>query len=379
MSKVKKKNSSSPLVFITGGHATPATACIAELRKRGYSNLIYIGQKKSILFDKNYSSEYRLVTEKLTIPFHSIIAGKFSRFVSFSSFVWLLRLPVGFLQAFLWHVYYRPSVVLTFGSHVGVPSAFWAWIFKTPVVAHEQTVTFGRANKLIHHFAQTICYSWKAEAFTTQSNAKYVFTGNPVRKEVFHPTTYSFAFSDETKPLLFITGGNQGAHAINEYVFAHLPLLITSYNLIHQTGSNTLYGDFEKAKEYASSINQNGVTYIPKDYLFADEIAEAYAQATFLLSRAGANTLTELLILGKKAVLIPITTSSGNEQFLNAQLLENLGLAVIQKQESLHHSNILQVLTELGSQAIKHDQVAQLANMHMQAERKIVDIVASYL
>jgi UDP-N-acetylglucosamine--N-acetylmuramyl-(pentapeptide) pyrophosphoryl-undecaprenol N-acetylglucosamine transferase len=379
------------MVFITGGHATPAVACINELRSRGYNNLIYIGQKKTILFDKNPSSEYKMIKERMGLNFKPIVTGKLSSFIDLNSFIWLARLPAGFVHAFYYHIRYRPRIVLTFGSFVGLPVAFWAWVFRTPIIAHEQTVTLGRANKIIQWFATKVCYSWqqliddgdkeKTEDIKSKvENPKFIYTGNPIRKEIFNVKTDVFSFSDKTKKTVFVTGGNQGAHAINSYIFDSLSKIIDKYNVIHQTGSNTIYNDFEKAHSIAQEVNKNGITYIPVNYIFVEEMAEAYKKSFVIISRAGANTVTELLALKQKAILIPIPTTSGDEQFLNAELLRKLGLAIVVGQTDLERMEILKLLAEAETLVIKDEEtVSMISAMHRDAEKRIVDIVENQL
>jgi UDP-N-acetylglucosamine--N-acetylmuramyl-(pentapeptide) pyrophosphoryl-undecaprenol N-acetylglucosamine transferase len=377
--KIQKQNY---LIFITGGHATPAVACINELIERGHKNLIYIGQKKSILFDKNVSSEYRLITESLGLPFKSIIAGKLSLFFDFNSLIWLARMPIGFFHALYFHLRYRPKLVLTFGSHVGLPVVFWAKVFGTPVVAHEQTVTLGRANRYIQKMATKVCYSWSSTADneTYKSNPeKFIYTGNPIRKAIFDTKNDTYSFSNRSRKAIFITGGNQGAHTLNEYFFSKLKLISDTYNVIHQTGSNSVYNDFGKAEKLAEELNTNGVVYIPKPYVFVEQMAEAYSKSFVIISRAGANTVTELLALKKKAIYIPIPTASGNEQFLNADFVRQLGLAIVIDQNDLEKTDIMKILEEVQTLQIKEKDIEQISAKHKDAEKEIINIVVDLL
>lgn len=367
-------------IFITGGHATPAIACIHELQSRGYTNLVFVGQKKSLLFDKNPSSEYRIITEKIHIPFYSIIAGKISLFWGIESLIWLLRLPIGFLQAFWWVLSKRPALILTFGSHVGVPVVFAAWLLRIPVVAHEQTVTIGRSNKTIQKYAKKVCFSWENSIQASSDPDKFIYTGNPIRKEILERKTDTFIFANPERKTIFITGGNQGAHAINEWIFNNLNQITKHYNVIHQTGSNSIYNDFERAQKLGYQLNDQGIVYIPQNYVFAEEMAEAYDRSDIIISRGGANTVTELLALKKRAIIIPLLTSSGNEQFLNGKLLEELGLAVVQKQDSLNEIPIMELIAQGMNLIITNEQeVARLSQTHQNAEKRIVDVVISLI
>ncbi len=372
------------LILVTGGHVTPAVACIEELQSRGFNDIVYVGQKKSLLFDKNSSAEYRLIKDHLGIPFYNIIAGKLSLFFHWHSIIWLLRLPIGFFQACYILIKLKPSIILTFGSHVAVPICFWAGIFKIPIIAHEQTTTIGRSNKFIQKFAKRVCVSWEPEIAEYQISSKFkdkfVLTGNPIRKAILKAKSNNFLFKDKKRRTIFITGGNQGAHAINEFVFANIARMTSKFNVIHQTGSNTLFNDFDKARKIAEKINCEGIVYIPRDYIFVDEMAEAYAKSDVVVSRAGANTVTELLVLKKKAILIPIPTTSGNEQFKNAKLLEELGLAYTISQDELDFETFNQILYKLlSSNRLDVKRINKLSTLHKNSHKLIIDLVEENL
>lgn len=376
MSLQKKKNKR---ILITGGHSTPAAACINELKNRGLENIVYVGQKKSILFDKNVSSEYRNITQKLKIPFYPIIAGKLSLYFSFSSLIWLLRFPIGFIHALFLILRLKPNLILTFGSHIGVPIVFWGYIFRIPIIAHEQTTSIGKSNRFIQKFATKICMSWPNEIsdFEIKDNSKSILTGNPIRKEIlkYDKSKINFDFTNSSKPILFITGGNQGAHSLNEFIFQNIEILTKKYNVIHQTGSNSIFDDFGNSQNFQKKLNTEKTVYISQDYIFGDEMAEALHRADIIISRAGANTLIELVILNKKSLLVPIPTTSGNEQFLNAKFVSTLGLANVVNQDDLQNIDIEQTLSEIINLKTDESERIKFASLHLDAEKKIVDII----
>lgn len=373
--------------MITGGHSTPAVASIEELQKRGYKNISYVGQKKTILFDKNLSSEYKLITNKFfDIKFYNLITGKLSLFKDFSSFIWLMRLPIGFLHAFFIILVERPSVVLSFGGHVAVPIAFWAFIFRIPIIIHEQTTTIGKSNYFIQKLATKVCISWSPRIvsydYEKLDKKKCLVTGNPIRKEIFVVKTKVFNFSDVNRKTILIMGGNQGSHFINEFLFKNIYFLIAKYNVIHQTGSNSVYNDYQKALKLSQKVNEHGVKYIPVDYIFVDQLAEAYSLSNLVICRSGANTIVELISLRKKAVLIPIITSSGDEQFKNAKIFEKTGLGKTILQSELNIELLLKYIEDLMScndNSLNHKFLNKLINMHKNADVKIINVLESIL
>lgn len=373
--------------MITGGHSTPAVACIEELQKRGYRNISYVGQKKTILFDKNLSSEYKLITNKFfDIRFYNLIAGKLSLFKDSSSFIWFMRLPIGFLHAFFIILMERPKIVLSFGGHLAVPIAFWAFIFRIPIIIHEQTTTIGKSNYFIQKLATKVCISWSPKIvsydYKKLDKKKCLVTGNPIRKEVFVVKTKVFNFYNANHKTILVMGGNQGSHFINEFLFKNIYFLIAKYNVIHQTGSNSIYNDYQKALKLSEKVNEHGVKYIPVDYIFVDQLAEAYFLSDLVICRSGANTVVELISLKKKAVLIPIITSSGDEQFKNAKIFEKTGLGKTILQSELNIELLLKYIEDLISyndNSLNHKFLNKLINMHKNADVKIINVLESIL
>lgn len=402
-----KKNS---CILVTGGHLTPALACIDELIDQGYKNILYIGQKKSILFDKNTSSEHKVFSNKSGVKFVGYHPGKLSKDLSLDSIIWILRIPFGFIETFFVFLKYNPSVVLTFGSHVGLPPTVIAKVFRKRIVAHEQTVVIGRSNELIYKFADKICISWESSIQKLVQNNikqdKIVYTGNPVRKEI-RQTAYeskedkqlhgvvkgksntvltktnqeqaSFIYNiNRNKKTIFITGGNQGSNVINEVIFKNLEKLLNKYNVIHQTGANSVYNNYEKAiklKKKNIKNNSEFANYFPYDYLTSKDMALAIKVSNLLISRAGANTLTELILLRKKAILVPIPNSSNNEQDLNAKMLEDMGLGkVIEQKNYVKLTDLTKVVEHfLEDVHVETPNNEEKFNIHFNAHKKIIE------
>lgn len=334
-------------IVLTGGHMTPAFAVLGELKKRGISDIIWVGHKFSMLGDKVPSAEYRNVTEK-GLPFVNLLTGKLYRTLSWNAIVSFLRIPIGFLQALLILLKYRPNLVMSFGGYLAVPIAFWAWVLRIPVFTHEQTVTVGRANKFIQRFSKLVFLSWKKTfeflSNTERNSGKFILSGNPLRKEIFEKRTDKFDFNNDKKTI-YITGGNQGSHIININVLKILPQLLRKYNVIHQCGSTSIHNDIKKLTNFRRSLGENlKNSYIVKAGFWSGEIGAVFENADILISRSGANIISEILALTKPSILIPIPWAARNEQYLNAKMVEETGLAVILEQKGLNPEALLEAI-----------------------------------
>jgi UDP-N-acetylglucosamine--N-acetylmuramyl-(pentapeptide) pyrophosphoryl-undecaprenol N-acetylglucosamine transferase len=321
-------------IVICGGHHNSALVVAEALIAKGYQ-VFWFGHKYSMLGDKNPSAEYLEVTAK-KIPFYEIKAGKFQPKYKF----WqnLLRIPQGFWQSFQLLRKLKPDLVFSFGGYLALPVAYSGWLRKIPVVTHEQTTVSGTANKLIAQIAQKVFVAFES-SLQYYPQKKAVLTGLPIREELLKSKKKLFANKKKT---IYITGGKQGSHYINEEVFKILPELLKHFNVIHQTGSSSVYSDIKEAQKLKAE------NYLAKEYFFEDEIGAVFNSADFVVSRSGAHTVYELLTLQKPAILIPIPWSSHNEQLENAKMLKNLGLAEILTQDNLQKGKLLGTILEFS-------------------------------
>jgi UDP-N-acetylglucosamine--N-acetylmuramyl-(pentapeptide) pyrophosphoryl-undecaprenol N-acetylglucosamine transferase len=323
------KNKSPIRILVTGGHHDPALAVIEELKKRGDFEFDWIGHRFSLRGERTESVEFRTIS-KQGIPFHDLRTGKLYK----TGLTEWLKIPLGFLQALFILLKIRPRLVVSFGGYLAAPVVLAAFVLGIPAVTHEQTVVFGWANRLISLFARRVFVFWESSlAYFPKS--KTVLTGNPIRRAVFEEKTKRFRFRNPL-PVVYVTGGKQGSHLINEAVRSALSQFLEKYNLIHQTGSSEVFQDYQKINLLKGQLPKKlRDRYIVQEYFGLDEIGAVYAAAALVVGRAGANTVTELAALGKPSILIPIPWVSRQEQFRNAQILAERGAALVLPEEQL--------------------------------------------
>ncbi len=326
-------------IVVCGGHHNSTLVVAEELREKGHE-IFWFGHKYSMLGDRNPSAEFLEVSRK-GFPFVEIQAGKWQP----NSRFWqnLLRIPLGFWESFREISRIEPDLIVSFGGYLALPVAYAGSLMGIPVVTHEQTTVAGWANRMIGLVAKKIFLTFESSANYYPKN-KAVLTGLPLRPEIFKSGKKLF---QNKKKTIYITGGKQGSHAINEAVFKILPRLLERFNIIHQVGSTTLFNDIEKAAQIKAGLAEKGKNYLPKEYFFEEEIGSVFNSADFVVSRAGAHIVYELLALGKPAILIPLPNSSHNEQNENAKMLESLGLAKVLPQAELEKGGLGEAVEEM--------------------------------
>jgi len=351
-------------VVITGGHLTPAIAVISELQKEGDWEVYFLGRRYATEGEKAISVESQIIPS-LGIKFFPITVGRLQRRFTRHTIPSLLRVPLGFFQSLKLLLQIKPQVICSFGGYVSVPVVFAGWLLKIPILTHEQTVVFGLASKINAFFVNKVAVSFPESVKYFPKN-KVVLTGNPIREEIFQIKKPSW-FSGEAKsrsagpvisakggsasggqlsnyPIIYVTGGNQGSHTINMAVLEILLILLEKHVVIHQTGEK----DYQQITDDRLQITQSlRKRYFIVPYIGPEEIGWVLNKASLIVSRAGANVISEIAVLGKPALFIPIPWAYQDEQTKNAQILVNAGVAEILSQAELSGMTLLYKISQM--------------------------------
>jgi UDP-N-acetylglucosamine--N-acetylmuramyl-(pentapeptide) pyrophosphoryl-undecaprenol N-acetylglucosamine transferase len=359
-------------IVIAGGHLTPALAVIEELQKRGDWEIFYFGRPYSTEGDNTSSLESKIIKEQ-GVRFIPINFGRIQHNFTRYSLWAFLRIPWGFILSFIQLIRFRPNLVLSFGSYVGITVVISSWVLGIPVVIHEQTTIAGLANRIGSSLAKKILVSWP-QTLKIFPQEKTILTGNPIRLDVFQFKSKiweSFKF-DSKLPLVLITGGNQGSHRINVAVEGVLEKILGKYNLFHQTGHLESLGDFDRLSQVKEKLPADlKKRYQIRKYLTGGEWGTILRKADLVVSRAGINTISELSALGKPQLLIPIPWLPADEQGQNARMVKKRGLGEILAQKDLNPENLFQKIEDMMKNLKKYQQKPEQVNL--QAAGKIVD------
>ena len=299
----------------TAGHVTPNIALLPRLKEEGY-DIYYIGSYEGI--------EKKLI-EEFGIPYYGISSGKLRRYFDPKNFSDPFRVVKGVFQAQSLIRKIKPDVVFSKGGFVSVPVVYGAKLNGVPIVIHESDMTPGLANKLSIPFAKVECCTFP-EAIK-YAHGKGVYTGTPIRSEILagdrERGRKAFGLTDG-KPVLMVVGGSSGARVINETVIAALNGLTSNFQVLHLCGKGNLSAALEGTPDYVQCEFLN------------EEMADAYACADVLISRAGSNALCEILALKKPALLIPYPKdASRGDQILNADSFLKRGFSHVLAQEEM--------------------------------------------
>ncbi|HIS01961.1 MAG TPA: undecaprenyldiphospho-muramoylpentapeptide beta-N-acetylglucosaminyltransferase [Candidatus Excrementavichristensenella intestinipullorum] len=312
----------------TAGHVTPNLALIPPLQAQGW-DVHYIGSEQGI--------ERELISQLPGVTYHAVATGKLRRYADLKNFTDPFRVLKGVGQCVGLMGRLRPQIVFAKGGFVSVPVVYGARMRGVPVLLHESDMTPGLANRLSVPFAQKLLCTFPEAA--KMAGHKGLHVGTPLRPELFSGKREEglrrFGLKDD-RPVLMVVGGSTGAQAINRALRAALPQLLECFQVLHLCGKGNLDVSLEGTPRYCQ-----------REYL-TDEMPDAYAAADILVSRAGSNTLSEILALNKPSLLIPYPkTASRGDQILNAQSFEQRGLARVLYQEDMTPEVLLRRVVEV--------------------------------
>ncbi|HOX96048.1 MAG TPA: glycosyltransferase [Candidatus Woesebacteria bacterium] len=353
------------LIVFTGGHHNSALEVAKALHKEGYP-IIWIGHKFNFRGDKSLSAEYQEVT-RAGFRFLELKAGRFYK--KFDPLEWI-KIVFGFFQAFIYLLKYRPKLIYASGGYLSVPVVISGWVLGIPAITHEQTVISGWANKAISPFVKKILLSFKS-SLPNFPKEKSIVVGLPVRKELL-----SNKYTKKYDPkLIYISCGKQGSHIINKALFPIIPDLTKHFTVVHQTGASTLTKDSDRARRIKEKLGEYKDRYIYSPYFFSEDVATYIRSASVVVGRAGAHSVYELMVLGKKAVLVPIPWVSHNEQYLNAKQAEKEIGSIVLEEKNLTPDVLKKAIIDLAKKAA----IKPTNKLVTNATEKIVQIIHDYI
>lgn len=312
----------------TAGHVTPNIALLPYLEKAGYE-VSYIGSYNGI--------EKRLIAD-FDIPYYEISTGKFRRYLDIKNLTDPFRVLKGIGDAKKHLKKIRPDVIFSKGGFVSVPVVRAAALLHIPCIIHESDMTVGFANKLCLGAAYKICCNFP-ETLAALPRDKAVLTGSPIRDELTKGNKVAgldLCGFTANKPVILVIGGSLGAASINKAVREALPNLLNDFQVVHICG-----------KDKIDNMLLHTEGYVQFEFVKA-ELKDLFALADVVISRAGANSICELLALKKPNLLIPLSAgSSRGDQILNAKSFEAQGFSMIIDDDYLSPQLLVEKTLEL--------------------------------
>lgn len=317
----------------TGGHIFPLISVVEKIREiESGVEFLYLGSGGEM--------EKRIMLEN-SIPSKYVMSGKMRRYFSLANIIDIFKIPFGIIQSLWYLLWYMPDVIFSKGGYVSVPVAFAAWVYMIPILTHESDAMPGLANRIIGVLSERIAISYP-HTMKYFDEKKVLLTGNPVRNDINKGNKDVFLKKfnlTESRPVILILGGSQGARNINIAIANVLADLLKIAQVVHQTGENNYDETIKLARKVGIKEGRDG--YHPIPFLDLNDMKNALSAADLVISRAGANSISEIAANGKPAILIPLSTAANNHQGMNAYFMSEKGGAVVLEESNIGKSMLI--------------------------------------
>lgn len=327
----------------TGGHINPGIAIANKIKNEEKdSKIIFIGTTRGLENDLVPRAGYELKT---------IEAYGLSKKLTIENIKKLYKTFKGYGEAKKIIKEFKPDVVIGTGGYICGATITAAHSLGIPTVLHESNAFPGKAVKMLAKKTDSILVSFKDAEKRIKNAKKIVFTGTPVkitRKDYDDSERKNIiknAGLKDSKPIVLVFGGSQGAQKINEAILGILEnKLNKDYQIMWATGPKQYDIIKEQLQDKNISINNiENAKIVPYIY----NMEEIMNISNLIVARSGAMTITEISNLGKPSILIPLPNVSGDHQLYNAKVLENIDAAKIILNNDLNDKNLNEQIKEI--------------------------------
>jgi UDP-N-acetylglucosamine--N-acetylmuramyl-(pentapeptide) pyrophosphoryl-undecaprenol N-acetylglucosamine transferase len=337
----------------TGGHIFPALAIANAIKKiKPGTEFLFVGAVGKMEMEKVPLAGYKI--EGLWI-------SGLQRSLKVSNLMFPVKLIVSLLKSLKIIKKFNPDVAIGVGGYASGPMLYAAAMNKIPALIQEQNSFPGITNRILAKKVKKICVAYE-NMNKYFPDSKIVLTGNPVRDDVVmidgkkKDGIKYFGISD-SKRVMLVVGGSQGARSINIAVKNGLSKIIeNNFQVIWQCGK--LF--YETANDSVANTDVGNV----KVHAFIDRMDYAYAVADVIVTRAGASTVSELCIVGKPAIMVPLPTAAEDHQTRNCMELVNKNAALLVKDADANEKlidEVVQLMDDDDKRKILSENITRLA------------------
>ena len=335
----------------TGGHLYPALAVAEALRQKiGNEAILFIGSQRGLEAEEVPAEGY---------AFQALETIGFPRKPGFGSFKAAAAFFRAVLRARSIVKEFSPDVVFSTGGYASAPVVVAARLEGIPIVLHEQNSIPGRTNRIASRFACEVNLAFPSARRHFPKRRHLRLSGNPLRSTLLQGSRSRALRQfrlDEDRFTVLVLGGSQGSHAVNEAIVGALTVFAgrDDMQFLIQSGQR----DHEWMVEQCRALNAK--TWVRR---FIPNMGDAYELADLVVGRAGAMTISEITACGLPSILIPYPYATANHQQVNAELLEEVGAAIMITEDRLTGALLAEQID-----ALIHDR-RQLRQMALSAHR----------
>lgn len=325
----------------TGGHIYPALAIVKKFQKSDKNfEVKYIGTHNRM--------ENKIVPEN-NIPYEAIKIYGFSKTDVLRNLKNLNYIIKSYYKCIDIMKEFQPDIVVGVGGYVTLPVIMAARKLNIKTVIHEQNSIPGKTNKFLSRGVDSVFLSFNESYKYFPKNVKCVYTGNPSGDNVrnLKPMDKTSLGFDKNKKLIIITSGSLGSSGLNAKLIEFLKLSKDEdYEVLFITGKGN-YDFFIKENKFSKNIK-----VVP----YLDNLSSLFKSSDLIISRAGAGTISEILMANIPSILVPSPNVANNHQYYNALDLDNNKLALMIEEKNLTGKEMYEKVKQLLSEKNKEYQ-----------------------
>lgn len=318
----------------TGGHVFPALKLAQELKQRGHQVFLLTDQRGEQYRDDSQTQEF--FDDVYLMTLHSGSGGMISKVRQWGSVLWETLRTIRLFRS------QKPDIVGGFGGYTSAPALLAAKVLSIPFVIHEQNAVLGRVNRRLAPYARFIGLGFP-QTDQIPSRCVSFFVGNPIRDEVKVLAEKPQDISANEPFRLLVFGGSQGAslfaRTIPKAIASLPPSLQEKIEIVMQVRA-------EDQQEVQETFSQTSVKIIAIKPFFKD-MPQKLFDASFVIARAGAMTVSEIALMGRPTLFIPLKIAMDNHQFHNVKQLVAAQAAWMVEEKDLSVKSLTTLLEEV--------------------------------
>ena len=315
----------------TGGHLFPAHALAQELVERGVTVHLATDERAERFAAEFPASEIHII-RSATFRGRSPIA-------LMRTFTHLLQ---GYLQSRKLMSQLKPHAVVGFGGYPTVPPLLAASHKGVPTILHEQNAIMGRANRFLASRVTAIASGFPIQNQDGLAGAALTVSGNPLRELAHNAANRPYVAAQLDDPFhLLVFGGSQGARFFSDI----LPEALAELERTERDRLTvTLQARPEDAERTRTALLQLEVESEVND--FYRDMPDRISRSHLVICRSGASSVSELALIGRPSLLVPLPGALDDDQGANAAGLAAAGGATMIRQRELTPNKLAKMLSD---------------------------------